>query len=176
MTPTRPLLQLLMLLVLSLAVVGTSACGFRMRGSASMNFDSIFLTTPPNSPLGFEIRRLLRANGVRVSESNTSVQAVLDIVSEKREEAVLSFTPSGTAREMELRYQLQYRVRTPQGEELMPLRQLDVRRELLVTAGQVLPQESERQAIYRDMLSDAVGQIVRQLEYVRVPARQPAAS
>lgn len=153
----------------SLLMLG--ACGFRMRGQAALNLDSIYLTTPENSALGFEMRRYLRANGVKVRDTEKAAQAILDILNEKREEAVLSFTPSGTAREIELRYQLQFRVRSPVGEELVAPRQLDVRRELLVTAGLVLPQESERAALYRDMQSDAVAQIVRQLEFVQVPSR-----
>lgn len=170
------LIKRLSTLLLAGVLLSTSACGFRLRGTTSMNLDSIYLTTPSNSPLGFEIRRFLRANGVRVTDNDKSVQAILDIVSEKREEVVLSFTPAGTAREIELRYQLQYRVRSPAGEELMPTRQLNIRRELLVTVGQVLPQESERAALYRDMQSDAVAQIVRQLEFIRLPAGEPATS
>lgn len=159
----------LLALTAILSVTVMSGCGFRLRGQSNMNIDSLYLTTPANSPLAFEIRRTLRANGVKVTDSDQTAQAILDIVSEKREEAVLTFTPSGTARELELRYQLQYRVRGASGEEWMPSRAMDLRRELLVTAGQVLPLESERQALYRDMISDAVAQIVRQLEYVRPP-------
>lgn len=160
----------LLTLLLTACLLSTSACGFRLRGQSFLNFDSIYLSTPANSPLSFEMRRLLRGNGVKVSDEMKTAQAVLDIMAEKREESVLSFSSAGTAREIELRYSLQYRVRANSGEELMPPRQLNLRRELLVTAGQVLPQESERQALYRDMQSDAISQIVRQLEYIRMPA------
>ncbi len=162
----------LLLACLAVTLLMTSACGFRLRGQSFVNFESIYLSTPPNSPLSFEMRRLLRGNGVKVTDNMKSAQAVLDILSERREESVLSFTSAGTAREIELRYNLQYRVRGNSGEELMAPRQLNLRRELLVTAGQVLPQESERQALYRDMQSDAISQIVRQLEYVRIPPAQ----
>ena len=161
---------------LAATLLVTSACGFRLRGQSFVNFESIYLSTPANSPLSFEMRRLLRGNGVKVTDNMKSAQAVLDILSERREESVLSFTSAGTAREIELRYNLQYRVRGNSGEELMAPRQLNLRRELLVTAGQVLPQESERQALYRDMQSDAISQIVRQLEYVRIPPAQSSAN
>ena len=51
-------------LVLALALLALSACGFQLRGSGSaynMPFTSIYLAFPDTSPLGNELKRNLRA-------------------------------------------------------------------------------------------------------------------
>ncbi len=48
-------------LVMGLAVLMLTACGFRMQGETPMPFDSIYITIPQNSQFGADIRRAIRA-------------------------------------------------------------------------------------------------------------------
>jgi LPS-assembly lipoprotein len=157
-------------------LVLTSGCGFRLRGANDLKIASVYLNAPASSPLGMDVRRLLRANGVRTVESENAAEVILDIQNETREQTVLTFSPTGTAREIELRLRLQFRVRAPEGANYIDSKELTFRRELLVSEGQILPREYEQQALYRDMQSDAVQQIVRQMEFIRPAERKPAAS
>ena len=163
----RPLL----LALLACSALLLSACGFHLRGDNQLKVSSIYLNAPKNSALTLEAKRLLRANGVKAAENEKDAELILDILNEGQDQAILTFTSTGIAREIELRYRLTFRVRAPSGEVLIDSKLLNFRRELLVSEGFALPREAEQLALYKDMKSDAVQQIVRQLEFIKMPAK-----
>lgn len=166
----HPRTLLLALLVSSSVLL--SACGFHLRGDTQLKVNSIYLNAPKNSALTLEAKRLLRAGGVKTTENEKDAELILDILNEGQDQAILTFTSSGIAREIELRYRLTFRVRAPSGEVLIESKQLNFRRELLTSEGFALPRESEQLALYKDMKSDAVQQIVRQLEFIKMPEKK----
>jgi len=151
-----------------------SACGFHLRGDTQLKVASIYLNAPKNSAITLEANRLLRANGVKTTENEKDAELILDILNEGQEQSILTFTSAGVAREIELRYRLTFRVRGPSGEVLIDSKQLNFRRELLTSEGFALPREAEQLALYKDMKSDAVQQIVRQLEFIKMPPKKVA--
>jgi LPS-assembly lipoprotein len=62
-------------LLLGLAVIVLTACGFRLQGVTPMPFDSLYITIPQNSQFGADIRRAIRA-----ASPNTKIIETSDMV------------------------------------------------------------------------------------------------
>ncbi len=156
--------------ILSLALA-LAACGFKLRGAQQLPFETIYLGFGPNSALGAELARNIRAGtNTRVVDDRARAQAVLDVLGEAREREVLSVSAQGRAREFQLRLRLQFRLHDGKGREFIPPTQIAVQRDIAFNEAQVLAKESEEALLYRDMQTDVVQQVLRRLAAVRVDA------
>jgi LPS-assembly lipoprotein len=149
------------------AVLTLSACGFQLRGSGSqagLPFKTIYIGLPDTSSLGTELKRYIRAgNGTTVVADPKAAQAVLEVLSESREKAVLSLNSQGRVREHALFYKLRFRVKDGAGKELLAPTDIVLKREISFNESQVIAKEKEEDLLYRDMQSDLVQQILRRL-------------
>lgn len=142
-------------------------CGFQLRGAtqhSTLPFKTIYLGFAETSPLGIELRRHIRASGgTRVVGDPKEAEALLDVLSEVRDEVVLSLNSQGRIRELSLFYRLGFRVRNAAGKELLAPTEISVKRDMSFNEAQVLAKEAEKAMLYRDMQSDLVQQILRRL-------------
>jgi LPS-assembly lipoprotein len=149
-----------------------TACGFQLRGTASLPYDTLHIAAPKTSPVATEIRRAVNAGTkTRVIEDAKAAQATLHVLAESREKLILSLSGGGRVREYDLRYRLTYRLTDKDNKELRPPTQILLRRELSYNDLDTLSKESEEALLYRDMQSDAVSQLLRQLQTQPVGAR-----
>ncbi|MEW5879201.1 MAG: LPS assembly lipoprotein LptE [Pseudomonadota bacterium] len=157
-------------LMLSLAFAVTS-CGFKLRGAQQLPFETIYLGFGPNSSLGAELARNIRAGtSTKIVDDRAQAQAVLDVLGEARERDVLSVSAQGRAREFQLRLRLQFRLHDGKGREFIAPTQITVQRDISFNEAQVLAKESEEALLYRDMQTDVVQQLLRRLAAVKVDA------
>ena len=157
--------------LLALAATSVSAltgCGFKLRGSFSYAFKTVFSGFVDNSTLGNEFKRVLAADGaVTVVTDATKAQVVLDVLSEQREKVVVGSTAAGQVREFQLRLRLKFKLRTPSGKDLIPETELLVQRDISFNETAVLAKENEEAVLYRDMQADMVQQLLRRLSAVK---------
>lgn len=152
------------------AVLMTSGCGFRLRGSASLPFDTIFVDTDLNGQLGAQLARQLRSgSNVRLVHSAEEAQAVLRIIENSRQRDVIAYNSKGNASEYELGLTVAFNLRTPAGDEMLPDTVLKAQRSLSYNDSELLSHEAEEATIYREMLSDLVSQMMRRLEKAKMP-------
>ena len=87
-----------------------SACGFQLRGQASLPFDSLYVVGPAAcSPS--QIARAVRAGSqTRITDNPKDAQVTLEILAEQRERAILSLSSGGRVREITLTYRVTYRL------------------------------------------------------------------
>ena len=153
------------------AALSLGACGFQLRGAPELAFASLFVNVGDTSALGNELKRNLGSLGrLRVMTAPTpqaDAQAVLDILSELREKTVVGVNATGQVREFQLRVRMRFRLRTPQGKELIPETELLQQRDISFNESAVLAKEAEEGLMYRDMQSDIVQQLMRRLAAVR---------
>jgi len=158
-------------LVSGLVVTGLSGCGFQLRQSADLPFKSLFLILPRQSALGTELRRNLagNANLKVITEANEMAEAevVLEVLSEIRERVVGGLNASGQVRELQLRLKVKFRLRTPQGKNLIQEVELQQQRDLSFLESAALSKEIEEAMMYRDMQIDIVQQILRRMAAVK---------
>lgn len=158
-------------LLLAAAGALLAGCGFQLRKAPDFAFDSILVTAGPNSPLANQLRRSLAADGrVQVLPPGTDpgrANVILDLPVEQREKVVVGLNASGQVREFQLRLRTRFRVRTPQGRELIPETELLQQRDISFNESAVLAKEAEESLLYRDMQNDLVQQLMRRLAALR---------
>ena len=111
------------LLVLAAAAAVLAGCGFELRRAPDFAFNSIAVAASPNSAMANELKRSIAADGkvtVVDPSARDAAQVVMDFVSEQREKVVVGMSATGQVREFQLRTRLKFRLRTPQGKELIP--------------------------------------------------------
>lgn len=145
-----------------------AGCGFRLRGAPEFAFSSLYIAAPPGSPLARELQRTLEGAGgqlrvLRDPAALPTAAAILDLVSELQERAVVGLNASGQVRELQLRLRVRFRLRTPQGDELIPETELLQTRDISYSETIALAKEAEEALLYRNMQTDIVQQLMRRL-------------
>jgi len=165
-----PANRLVACLLTALAMAG---CGFQLRGEQKLPFETIFLKTPPNSPLGATLSRQIRSGtATRTVEQASEASAVLDILGESRDKEILTLNAQGRAVEYKLIYRLRFRLHDGKGREYIAPTEMRAQRDISINDSQVLAKESEEALLYRDMQTDLVQQLLRRIAAVRPRADQ----
>jgi LPS-assembly lipoprotein len=168
-TRRRALVQL----VAGVAVLGAvSGCGFALRKAPNFAFSTIRIAGSENTPVARELRLALIANGLQVLTSATPAasvpaQVVLTVVTDQRERIAVGQTAAGQVRELQLRTRFSFRLRSATEKELIEDVELVLERDLSFSETAVLSKDAEEALLYRDMISDAVEQVVRRLAAVK---------
>lgn len=145
-----------------------AACGFRLRGVPEFAFHSLYIAAPAASPLARELLRTLQGSGGSLVVSRdpaqlTQSEAIMDLVSEQRERVVVAFNSSGQVRELQLRLRVKFKLRTPEGDELIPVTELLQTRDVSYNESIALAKEAEEALLFRNMQTDIVQQLMRRL-------------
>ncbi|MCE2857293.1 MAG: LPS assembly lipoprotein LptE [Comamonadaceae bacterium] len=148
-----------------------TGCGFQLRQSGNLPFQSLFLNLPRQSALGNDLlKNLASQTNLKVfteAKDLASSQVVLEVLSEVRERVVVGLNASGQVRELQLRLKVKFRLRTPQGKNLISEVELQQQRDLSFLESAALSKEIEEAMMYRDMQVDIVQQILRRLAAVK---------
>jgi LPS-assembly lipoprotein len=144
-------------------------CGFRLRGTADVPFDTLHIPEA-RTGIGLDLKRNVEAGtNTRVVDDAKSAQAILQVTHESRGKQILTLTGTGAVREYQLRYQVSFRVHDGKGGEYVPTSTILLTRDMTYADAQILAKESEEQLLFRDMQSEAVHQIVRRLAAAQPP-------
>jgi LPS-assembly lipoprotein len=148
--------------------VALAGCGFHLRGTADLPFDTVCV---PNATSGIalDLTRNLRGGNVKVVDDPKQAEAILEFSGETRAKEILSLTGAGRVREFRLRYRVGFRVHDGKGHDYVPQSTLDLTREVTYNDADVLAKESEEQLLYRDMQGDMVQQIMRRMSSAQKP-------
>ena len=174
----------MMRLVAVLLLATLAACGFQLRTSQPLPFSTIAITPEKSGGVAGDMARYL-GDSVRPlapGAGGVAAEVILDILQETREKLVVGVNASGQVREFELRMRISFRLRTPQGSELIPPSAIEQHRSISFNESAVLSKEAEEALLYRDMQADIVQQLLRRLAAVKlaregiapVPAALPA--
>ncbi|KAB2898413.1 LPS assembly lipoprotein LptE [Paenacidovorax monticola] len=150
-----------------------AACGFRLRGVPEFAFRSLYIAAPQGSPLARELQRTLQGSTSQLTVSRDPValaksEAVVDLLSEQHERVVVGINSSGQVRELQLRLRVRFKLRTPEGEELIPETELLQTRDVSYNESIALAKEAEEALLFRNMQTDIVQQLLRRLSAAQV--------
>lgn len=155
-----------------LAVTGSTllaGCGFKLRSSQNFAFQTVAVTPETGGAVAAELVRYLgsaiRPLAPRAGEQLP--QVIVDILQELREKTVVGVNASGQVREFQLRIKVKFRMRTPQGAELIAPTEIVQQRDISFNESAVLAKEAEEALLYRDMQSDIAQQLLRRLAAVK---------
>lgn len=145
-----------------------SGCGFRLRGQEQkpLAFTSLYINGDASSPVTSALMRNFQNHRtVRLVSDPKTAQATLNVLADAREKVILALSGGGKVREFELRHRVSFRVASGDQELIAPSEIL-ITRSYTFSDDLVLAKETEEAVLYRDMLDDAVQQIMRRLEAV----------
>jgi LPS-assembly lipoprotein len=158
-------------LAIVVMLLALSACGFQLRGAANLPFETLYVAAAPTSTFATQLRRAVTSGSqTKVVNNPKEAQATLHLLGEAREKTILSLSAGGRVREFQLVYRVSYRVADKDNKELRAPTQIRLHRDFSFNDQDTLSKESEEALLYRDMQTDAVNQLLRQLQATRSAA------
>jgi LPS-assembly lipoprotein len=146
-----------------------AGCGFRLRGTADVPFETLYLPSA-TSGIALDLKRNIQAGtNARVVDDPKQADAVLQFTEETRQKEILSLTGTGRVREFQLRYRVGFRVHDGKGAEYVPQSLIQLTRDVTFNDAEILAKEQEEQLLFRDMQTDMVQQIMRRLSAAKRP-------
>ena len=153
-------------LLLATALAG---CGFQLRGTAELPFDTLFIPEA-NTGIGLDLKRNIQSGTrTRVVDDPKLAQAVLQFTEDAREKHILSLSGTGRVREYQLRQRVSFRVHDGKTSEFLPSSQIVLMRDFTYNDTEVLAKDAEEAQIYREMQFDMVQQILRRISAATPP-------
>jgi LPS-assembly lipoprotein len=154
---------------LAVSALLLAACGFQLRGTATLPFNSLYVQAAPTSLLATQLKRtVLVGTGTRITERPEQAEVILHILNELQEKQILSLSGGGRVSEFQLRYRVSFRLTDTKNREHIPASEIVLRRDYSFADNQALSKESEEALLYRDMRDDAVSQLVRRLQAAKL--------
>ena len=154
-------------------LVAVAGCGFKLRGTADVPFETLYLPGATGG-IALDLKRNIEAGThAKVVDDPAKAEAVLQFTEESRSKEVLSLTGTGRVREFQLRYRVGFRVHDGKGHDYVPQNTVQLTRDVTFNDTEILAKEQEEQLLFRDMQSDMVQQILRRLAAAKRP--KPAA-
>jgi LPS-assembly lipoprotein len=149
--------------------VALAGCGFQLRGTADVPFETLYLPNS-NSGIALDLKRNIQSGTrAKVVDDPKTAQAILQFTEESRNKEILSLTGTGRVREFQLRYRVAFRVHDGKGGEYVPQSVIQLTRDVTFNDSEILAKEAEEQLLFRDMQSDMVQQIMRRLAAAQKP-------
>jgi len=162
--------SLVKIFLLASFCLAVTACGFHLRGQATLPFESLYVNASDDSSFATELKRtLLAGTNARLSDNPKDAEAIFQLVSEAREKQIRSLTGGGTVGEYELRMRVAFRLYDNKGQNWIAQTEITLKRYVSYSDTEVLAKESEEALLYKDMQSDAVQQVVQRLSAAKAP-------
>ena len=156
--------------MLALLLASVAGCGFRIRGTAEVPFDTLYLPGA-TSGIALDLKRNIQAGTrAKVVDDPKAAEAILQFTEETRNKEILSLSGTGRVREFQLRYRVGFRVHDGKGLDFVPQSVIQLTRDVTFNDAEILAKEQEEQLLFRDMQTDMVQQILRRLAAAK---RQP---
>ncbi|QDQ86590.1 hypothetical protein FMZ60_02540 [Alcaligenaceae bacterium SJ-26] len=159
-------------LLLSLA-----ACGFTMRGTTPLPFDTLYVGVPDNTQFGAELRRALRAASptTRLVTDSGEADARLQQVQRTQTRREVSLDPNGRVEEYELGVYYIFRLTDKAGEPLIPDIILSATQDMPYSDDIVQAKQGEMTLLYRSLEESLIGRLINRLTAPDVKAAAQAA-
>ncbi|MDH4395604.1 MAG: LPS assembly lipoprotein LptE [Limnobacter sp.] len=166
------LLKPLTLVFLSLVL---ASCGFQLRGQFNFGFDTLNRRGMDNTDMSRTMDMQLEINQLKVN-TNKNAPITLDLLGERRDRDIVTFSATGRAREVRIIYSLKFQVRDRNGDYLIAPTELSQRRELTYNDNQILGKEAEEIQLYQEMQKDIARLILTRLSAISMSSATPAAT
>lgn len=146
-----------------------AGCGFQLRGTAPLPFESVYVRAGSSSQFANQLKRAVRSGSTtKLVERPDEAQVILQVLSELQEKQILSLTGGGRVSEYQLRYRVSFRLTDAKNREHIPATEILLKRDYSYNDDQALSKDSEEALLFRDMRSDAVQQLVRRLQAAKL--------
>ena len=141
-----------------------TACGFQLRGTYTLPYDTLYISLPETNALGATLKRNIEASTqTRIVGEAKEAQAVLTVLADVPVKNVLSINSAGRVAEYQLVRSFTFLVSDRNGKPLLPAGTISIHRDITFNDAEVLSKESEESLLWRDIQNDLVQQLLRRL-------------
>ncbi len=154
-------------LLLAITLLSLSACGFQMRGTASLPEAMQTTYVQSGNPTGLfnrELTLLLEANDIAVVDEPAAGAAQLVLNRERITRRALTVSGDARVREFELVFELQFSLLDADGGELIAPETLRLARDFQFDEQEILGAASEEELLRDDLRRNMAAQLIRRLE------------
>jgi LPS-assembly lipoprotein len=147
------------IVLLLLVALLLSACGFKMRGSASLPSEMAITYIKSGNPydsLVTDFADALRIHNVAVTEDREAATATLVIMDSRRDKDVLSVNANGKVLEFQLTQTILFAVETADKTRLLEPQQVSMSRDYLYNSNDVLSKQREEEVVRRTLQRELV--------------------
>ncbi|MGZ8218395.1 LPS-assembly lipoprotein LptE [Methylomagnum sp.] len=153
---------------LGLAVVSMAGCGFHLRGEmpGSAESKTLYLSglSTRNSFYG-DLAQVLSYSGGSLATAPAKAGAVVNVTLARHERRALTLSGQGRANTFDLTFRVIYDVRSPKGEILVPMQEMEVRRDYFNDQASPLGQGEEEALMRQEMEKEAAQTLLRRIVY-----------
>lgn len=145
-----------------------AGCGFQLRGSYTLPWDTLYIGLPEFDALRAEIKRNVEASTrTKIVSDPKDAQASLIVVRNDNLRNILSLSAKGYVREIQLTRAFAYRLQDAKGKQIAMPGQILLQRDMTYDDELLLAKGSEETIIQRDMQTDLVQQLLRRLSLTK---------
>ena len=156
-------------LAAALLALSMAGCGFQLRGTASLPFETLYIPGATGGvPLDLK-RNVQAGTRTRVVDEAGKAQAQIQITETTYQRNILAMSAAGRVRELQLLYRVGFRVHDGKGGEFLAPTTVQITRDLSYSDSDVLAKEAEEANIFREMQFDIVQQILRRISAATPP-------
>lgn len=163
--------QTLLIVLLSLVFIG---CGFQLRGEARLPtaLDQTALLVPDDtSPFVRELKLMLRANGIELSDQADEGWSTLRVFSERMRRETLTISGDARVREYVLIFEVDFALTDPDGEVMIERETQRLTRDYSFDEQEILAATREEEFLRDDLRKTMASSLLRRLE--ALGSRQP---
>lgn len=166
---STPRWVMLVILALALSLL-LSACGFKLKQSHNLPFNTLYTNIAENSAFGAQLRRILLTNSPNLRLVPAPEQAEVQLIelSYSRTQRELSLDPNGHVEDYELQLQLQFTLIDQLGNTLLAPTTLTITRDIPNSPETVHAKQMEINSLFVDMELSLVDRLVRRLSSLEV--------
>jgi LPS-assembly lipoprotein len=162
-----------MRVLLIAATLLLSACGFHLRGSYVLPFDTLNISSTGSDALYLLLKNQIEiATKTKIVASDVPAQAKLEVLNDASEKRILSLSAAGRVSEYRLVRAFRFRVVDASGKELLTPDTILLTRDMTYDDARVLAKSEEENLLWRDIQSDLVQQVLRRLSAIKPTVAQ----
>jgi len=156
------------LLFLVIAIT-LSSCGFKLKGSYEIPYQTIYLQAAGESRVGRIIKKKIqRKSNIEIVQTLSAAEATINILEEVSTRAVAVLSNVGSVDEYELIYTVRYRIGPGQNSSSMQEGQIVLRRKITHSDLDIAAKSNEEDALINDMASEAATGILVRLSRTKI--------
>ena len=156
------------LLFLVIAIT-LSSCGFKLKGSYEIPYQTIYLQAAEESRVGRIIKRKIqRKSNIEIVQTLSAAEATINILEEVSTRAVAVLSNVGSVDEYELIYTVRYRIGPGQNSSSMQEGQIVLRRKITHSDLDIAAKSNEEDVLINDMASEAATGILVRLSRAKI--------
>ncbi|MFA5521261.1 MAG: LPS assembly lipoprotein LptE [Castellaniella sp.] len=152
-------------LILGLCIALMAGCGFHLKGSTPLPFDTLYTNIDGNSRFGSALRRAVVAGSPQTRFVNSPDEAQARLIQLEHQQRLreVAIDAAGHVEDYELNLEFVFQVTDDQGRILLGPTRLRVLRELPYDPDAAQAKDDEISHVFEDMLQSLVGRIIHRL-------------